>query len=162
MSKNNIVILRGNLADDPYYQVLENGTPYMRFLLVVERDGDQMPRAATGKEPQRADLIRVVEYGLKAEADYAYLRKGAAVVVFGWNESRSYIDRRGGNEIRRNQLEVNAQLIVYGRGCNFERGDRRRAEMIEREGEQNVALFSDQPAVTLSDKLLRMLSVEAE
>jgi single-stranded DNA-binding protein len=162
VSRNNIVILRGNLARDPYFQVLDNQTPYLRFFLVVERDADQLPRAANGKDIQRADLIRVVEYGLKAEVDYRYLRQGSAVMVVGWNQSRAYFDRRGGAEIRRNQLEVNAQFIFYGRSCNFERGDRYRAEVIEREGEQSAMLLGGDPPAALSEALLKMLSVEAE
>jgi single-stranded DNA-binding protein len=160
--KNNIVILRGNLARDPYFQVLDNQTPYLRFFLVVERDTDQLPRAANGKDIQRADLIRIVEYGIRAEVDYRYLRKGATVMIVGWNQSRSYVDRRGGAEIRRNQLEVNAQLIFYGRSCNFERGDKYLAEVVEREGEQGAAMLGNDAPIGLSETLLKMLSVESE
>lgn len=164
MPGNNSVHLFGSLAVDPYFQPLPDGTPYLRFILVVERDTDQMPKAAKAQYSQRADLIRVVEYGIKAEVDYYYLRKGASVAVYGWNQSRSYTDRRSGKALTRNQLEVNAKLIVYGRSCDFERGDRHRADIAEREGERGVVLLDEMRRTSglLTDPLLKMLSVEAE
>lgn len=160
MPENNIVILRGHLADDPYLQNLPNGTPYLQFFLIVERSPSQMPRDLKGKEVQRADVLRVVSYGVQAETDYFYLQKGAAIVVFGWNQSRPYIDRRSGREVRRVQQEVNAQSIVYGRNCNFERGDRHRADILVRDGDRSSEP-QDAPAVPMPDQLLNMLSGDA-
>jgi single-stranded DNA-binding protein len=161
MTENNIVILRGNLAEDPYLQTLPNGTAYLRFRLVVERGPSQMPRDLKGKEVQRADLIRVVRYGLQAEVDYFYLRKSAEVVVFGWNQSRPYLDRKGGREVQRLQLEVNAQGIVLGRNCHFERGDRQRVEVLAGQGQES-ADTSLEASFKMSDPILKLLSIEAD
>lgn len=161
MTENNIVILRGNLAEDPYLQTLPNGTAYLRFRLVVERGPSQMPRDLKGQDVQRADLMRIVRYGVQAEVDYFYLRKGAAVVVFGWNQSRPYIDRKSGRDIQRLQLEVNAQFIVYGRNCNFERGDRQRAEIMERLGQPQPEIQTES-GLALADPILKLLSAEAD
>ncbi len=161
MPENNIVILRGTLADEPYLQNLPNGTPYLQFFLIVERSPNQMPRDVKGKEVQRADVLRVASYGMQAETDYFYLQKGAAIVVFGWNQSRPYVDRRGGREARRVQQEVNAQLIFYGRNCNFERGDRHRADRAERTG-QRIADAQGELTTAMTEQILKMLSVEAD
>lgn len=162
MPDNNIVILRGHLASDPYLNTLPNGTSYLQLLLVVERGPSQMPREAKGREVQQADVMRVVRYGLQAEMDYFYLRGGATIVVFGWNQSRAYTDRRSGREVRRVQLEVNAQLIVYGQGCNFERGDRHKADKEERSGTSGQDIRRGEQATALTDQLLKILAVEAE
>lgn len=161
MPENNIVILRGNLADDPCLQNLPNGTPYMLFFLIVERSPSQMPRDLKGREVQRADVLRVVSYGVQAETDYFYLQKGAAVVVFGWNQSRPYVDRRSGRDVRRVQQEVNAQLIFYGRNCNIERGDRHRADKDERTG-QRIASRQNELATAMTEQILKILSVETD
>lgn len=158
MSKNNTVILRGNLADDPYTQKMSDGTPYLRFFLVVEREGGLSHNH--GGDPQRADLIRVVEFGPRAELDYHYLRKGAETVVFGRLHSRAYKDLRSGVETRRNQLEVVTQFIVCGRGCDMDQGDRHRDEMAERGGED--AAVAAGVSVIVPKHLLKMLSADAE
>lgn len=155
MADNNIVILRGHLADDPYLETMPSGAPHLRFFLLVERSTSQMPRSATGKEIQKTDLLRVVRYGQQAETDNFYLRKGASIVVFGWNQSRLYVDRRSGKEVRRLQQEVNAQLIFYGRNCNFERGDRHQADQSSRPGQPSA---QGDVADMMADQVLRMLA----
>ncbi len=155
----NIVVLHGNLADDPYYYSAPDGMAYLRFFVVVARErGLSLDH---GEKPQRADLIRVIEYGPRAELDYHYLRKGAAVMVKGQLHSRAYQDLRSGVEIRRTQLEVVAQSVAYGRGCDIEQGDRHRAEMIALGGEIDETVAASE-SVILPDHLLKMLSADAE
>ncbi len=162
MPENNIVILRGHLASDPLLNTLPGGTSYLQLFLVVERGPSQMSPTTRGREVQQADVIRVVRYGLEAEENYFYLQKGATLVVFGWNQSRVYVERRGGRELRRVQLEVTAQLIFYGRGCNFERGDRHKADRNERSGRPGLVGEQAEPLSTLTEQLLKILTVEAE
>src|SRR5690242_3179839 len=108
MPQNNFIHLSGNLADDPYFEMLrgEKGkTPYIRFDLVVERDLGQAPREGAadvpsgvsgqsvqaGNAPERhADLIRVTGFGVHAWVDFFYLKKGAYVCISGWLQSRRY------------------------------------------------------------------------
>ncbi|MBM3272491.1 single-stranded DNA-binding protein [Candidatus Kaiserbacteria bacterium] len=161
MPENNIVILRGTLAENPYLETLPNGTAYLRFQLVVERGPSQMPRGLRGKDIQAFDVLRVVRYGVQAEVDYFYLQKGAAVVVQGWNQSRPYKEHTGGREARRMLVEVNAQWIVYERDCNFERGDRQRVEIMARLGGQGGNL-PEELSVGLSDALPKKVKSEAE
>jgi len=148
MPQNNFIHLSGNLADDPYFEMLrgEKGkTPYVRFDLVVERDLGQAPRdgaadadghndpsgqsaVSSGAPDRRADLIRVTGFGVHAWIDFFYLKKGAYICISGWLQSRRYFDR-GVKKMRR-IMEVNAQKISYGRGCDFERGERQRASIL--------------------------------
>lgn len=154
----NFVVLQGNLADDPYLQSMPDGTPYLRFFLVVDRERGLSHDH--GEQPQRADLLRVIQFGPRAELDYFYLRKGAETVVFGRLHSRAYKDLRSGVETRRNQLEVVTQFIVYGQGCDMYQGDRHRDEMAERGGED--AAVATNESVMLPKHLVRMLSADAE
>jgi single-stranded DNA-binding protein len=142
-------------------ETLPNGTAYLRFQLAVERGPSQMPRGLRGKDIQAFDVLRVVRYGVQAEVDYFYLRKGAAVVVQGWNQSRPYTEHQGGREVRRMLVEVNAQWIVYERDCNFERGDRQRVEIMARLGDRSGSL-PEELAAGLADPMLRKFKSEAE
>ncbi len=155
----NIVVLHGNLADDPYFQHVADGAAYLRFFVVVARE--RGPSLDHGEKPQRADLIRVIEYGPRAELDYHYLRKGAAVVVKGQLHSRAYLDLRSGVEIRRTQLEVVAQSVAYGRGCDMEQGDRHRTQMIALGDEIDEVVAVPEKAI-LPEHVLKMLSADAE
>ncbi|MCC7358081.1 MAG: single-stranded DNA-binding protein [Anaerolineales bacterium] len=142
MPQNNFIYLSGNLADDPYFEMLsgEKGkTPYIRFDMVVERDSGQggpssldpagsQDGFAGRADDRRADLIRVTEYGVRARIDFFFLKKGAHVAISGWLQSRRYFDR-GAKRMRR-VTEVNAQKISYGRGCDFERGERQRLSIL--------------------------------
>jgi len=146
---NNFVHLSGNLADDPYFEMISGDTgkmPYIRFDLVVERDSEQggpgpfdpagnpegfagWPTGAGRKAERRADLIRVTEYGVRARLDFFYLKKGAQVTISGWLLSRRYLDR--GTKRMRRVTEVNAQKISCGPGCDFVRGERQRLGILE-------------------------------
>lgn len=161
MTENNFVVLRGQLASEPTLHELPNGTLILRLYLVVERESGPGYGAAAGKATPPADIIRVVRYGRKARDDYFYLRKDAQVVVFGWNQSRLYTDRRSGREVRRAQLEVNARTIVYGRGCNYERGDRQRAERQDEQRLSTEAPSSPAPSHWV-DELLKALREDGE
>ncbi len=154
----NFVALQGNIADDPHFQSLTDGTAYLRFFVVVDRERELSHNR--GEQPQRADLIRVVQFGPRAELDYYYLRKGAETVVFGRIQSRAYRDLRSGVETRRTQLEVIAQFIAFGRGCDIQRGDWHRDEMIKRDGE--FASVAASESVIVPEHLLKMLSADAE
>ncbi len=114
----NRVFLSGNIAQDPEFRFLPSGTPYLRFFLVVPRSREQMPSKDV---IQKVDLIRVVEYGRRAEVDRYYLRAGAEVSIEGWLQSRPYVDKK--TRRRRNQKEVNVVNVTHGRGCDFKRGD---------------------------------------
>lgn len=143
MPQNNFIHLSGTLADEPYFELLpgEKGkTPYIRFDLVVERDSGQAGSSALDSangqdgfaapvDGRRADLIRVTEYGVRAKIDYFFLKKNAHITVSGWLQSRRYFDRAA--KRMRRVIEVAAQKISFGRGCDFERGERQRATIVE-------------------------------
>lgn len=142
MPQNNFIHLSGTLADEPYFELLpgEKGkTPYIRFDLVVERDSGQAGSSALDPasdqdgfaapvDGRRADLIRVTEYGVRARIDYFFLKKGAQITVSGWLQSRRFLDRDA--KRMRRATEVTAQKISYGRGCDFDRGERQRVSIV--------------------------------
>jgi single-stranded DNA-binding protein len=161
MAENNIVILRGSLVEDPFLENLPSGTPFLHFRLAVERDPSQMPHDMRGKEFQAVDVMRVVRYGVQAKIDYFYLQQGAQAVVFGWNQSRLYTEHKGGKPVRRLQLEVNAQCIIYGPNCNFERGNRQRAASNEKTS-QGLNKFQRELASALPGQIRELLSSKAE
>lgn len=164
MPKNNTVTLTGNLADEPYFEVLARGksgeTQYIRFDLLVERDvsqGGEPPAGSDGqdgsgkKSKRRADLVRVVMYGIPAWCAYFYLKQGARVSVSGWVQTRKYFDKALKHE--RRVTEINAQEITYGRGCDFERGDRQRKSILEQLREKGPTGEYEAAALELTAEL---------
>lgn len=144
MPRNNHIDLHGKLAIDPYFETLGDAA-YIRFDLLVERDRSQLPVGGRPSTAPPNDLLRVVEYGLRAELDFQYLKKGALVAVSGWLESRRYFDVKAGGNGRdkgrwRRVHEVNAQRITFGRGCDFERGDEYRARRVARAEAEGIPL----------------------
>lgn len=147
MPRDNSVWVRGRLAADPHFEVLDGKTPYIRFQLVVLRDASQQARSGPGPTAAKAraaqaDLIRVAVYGERAGLDYFYLRKGAEVAVSGWLEARRYLDKRANRW--RLVLELNAQGIVFGPGCDLARGDAQRQRKLEEardQGRTNLEVF---------------------
>ena len=174
MPQNNFIHLSGNLADEPSFEMLrgeKRKTPYIRFDLVVERDMGLAPREAdvdaasvdgTARPPtpangaldRRADLIRVTGFGVHAWIDFFYLKKGAYICISGWLQSRRYFDR-GVKKMRR-IMEVNSQKISYGRGCDFERGERQRTTILAQLEAERSPIPADlrrEPLVVAGDEL---------
>ena len=143
MSHKNYITLVGNLAGDPHFELLDGKTPSIRFDVVVVRATGQLSRADRNKPPgQRGrDVIRVVEYGERAGVDYYYLRKGAEVSVIGWLEMRHFKDPK--TRTWRRVHEVNAKSITFGRGADFERGERYRRQKIEEAQEQGFTNLAE-------------------
>lgn len=135
MPRDNTVWVRGRLASDPHFEILDGRTPHCRFQLVVLRDPSQQghstpsPAAHAKARAVHIDLLRVVIYGERAGLDFFYLCKGGEVALSGWAESRRYLDKRSGRW--RMIQEINAQTITFGPGCNFARGDAQRQRKLE-------------------------------
>jgi single-stranded DNA-binding protein len=131
VARNNQTTLRGCLAGDPHFEILDGHMAHIRFDVVVPRDESQAARKAAAEltKKERRDVIRVVEYGERARLDYYYLRKGTTVTVIGWNESRRYRDP--GTRRWRRVLEVNAHTITPSHGADFTRGDRQREDKLD-------------------------------
>ncbi len=131
MPHKNYITIVGHLAADPHYELLGGKTPYIRFDVVVVRSTGQLGGEDRLKPPgkRERDLIRVVGYGERAAVDYYYLRRGTEVSVVGWLESRHFRDPKA--RVWRRIHEVNAKSIVFGRGADFERGERYRQQRLE-------------------------------
>lgn len=164
MSHKNYITLVGNLAGDPHFELLDGKTPYLRFDVVVVRSTGQLSRADRNKPPgQRGrDVIRVVEYGERAGVDYYYLREGAEVSVVGWLETRNFKDPK--MHTWRRVQEVNAKSVTFGRGADFERGERYRLQKVaeaQEQGRANLEALGLTPVDTLPDNDVERDSGEA-
>ena len=80
----NLVVLIGNLANDPEMRMSQSGKPLTNFRLAVQRT---KPNAQGVRE---ADFFPVLTFGKTAEFADKYLRKGAKVCVEGRIQTRSY------------------------------------------------------------------------
>ncbi len=89
MPDNNLVHLRGEVAEEPYFDLVPNHRPgagriaFLRMLVYVQRSPDQpLP------DEMPADQMRVVAYGKLAEALRTKVRAGDWLVVRGWIQVR--------------------------------------------------------------------------
>lgn len=115
---NNLVFLKGNVTQPPYFdRVGEEGRPFLRLYLAVDN-------------PAGADFVRVVAYDDLAYLSYAYLRPGSEVAVTGRLRTRK-ITRAGRHET---VVEVVAGDITFVRNIEWEAGEQtRRSILAERQ-----------------------------
>jgi single stranded DNA-binding protein len=153
MSKDtNIIILSGNLAGEPEIYTFGDGQTQIRLYLAMRRMIGELKQPDIEEHRRKPNIFRVVASGPQAEIDYFYLCKGAGVTVYGELRTREYT--KDGQ--RHAVVEIVANCVVYGRGCNFERGDRHRAEIAERTGHE-VRRVDELPAEAL-EKYVRLMS----
>lgn len=80
----NLVVLIGNLANDPETRISQAGKPVTDFRLAVQR------RTINAQGVREADFFQIVSFGKTAEFAEKYLRKGAKVSVEGKIQIRQY------------------------------------------------------------------------
>jgi single-strand DNA-binding protein len=101
----NKVVLIGNLTRDPELEHLgDNGVPYCRFTLAVNR------RYANKDGERRADYIAIVTWRELAALCAKWLTKGRKVGVIGSLQSRSYDGQDG---LKRYVTEVVADEVEF-------------------------------------------------
>ena len=81
----NKVILIGNITDDPELKVTTSGVNVTTFKLAVNRQGKDAP----------TDFFNIVAWRSTAEFVTKYFRKGAAILVCGKIQNRSWTDNNG-------------------------------------------------------------------
>lgn len=87
----NKVILLGNLAADPEYRVLQNGTSGMTTCSIAT---NETYKDQQGQYQERTEWHRLVFWGKLAEVARDYLRKGVLIYVEGKLRTRSYDDKQ--------------------------------------------------------------------
>ena len=80
----NIVIISGNLANEPEAYTTQNGVSRSMFRVAVQR------RFANAQGQREADFLTVVAWKNNAEFCNKYLHKGSRVAVEGNIQTRSY------------------------------------------------------------------------
>jgi single-stranded DNA-binding protein len=149
----NHVILKGNLAQLPYFDMIPGDggpRPFMRFYLAVDRpsaDG-----AKTG-----ADFFRVVAYEDLAMFSYPYLQPGSEVLVVGRLRARK---RNLPDGKRQTVVEVVTMDITFLRKIDWETGDAARERILQLRSEQAHSTGSRHTLRLRSEQALHIRSGE--
>jgi len=106
---------------DPSTQLWNHRLTCLRFLLAVRDEKDTV------------QVLRVMEFGLKAEVDYYFLQPGSRVRVIGELISEKYIDHK--TKTPRSTVTIDAAEILFEGNCTVERGLRRWREIEQDERE---------------------------
>lgn len=78
MSEPNIVILMGNLTNDPVLSRTRSGVAVCNFRMAHNKKYKQ-----NGEEKEQSVFINVRQFGLGAEATYEYCKKGGKILIEG-------------------------------------------------------------------------------
>ena len=99
----NKIIISGNLTKEPILSETQNGIPFCKFNLAVNRpyqeDGNRV-----------ADYFNVVTYRSQAENCAKYLKKGSKVGIVGTLQNRSYEANDG---TKRTITEIVAEQVEF-------------------------------------------------
>jgi single-strand DNA-binding protein len=89
----NLVLLAGNLGNDPEIRYTGSGTPIGSFSLAISSK-----TKAEGKEEERVEWVRVVCFTSVAETCGKYLGKGDSVFIMGKVKTRKFTDKDGADK----------------------------------------------------------------
>lgn len=95
----NKIMLIGNLGKDPELQVTQDGTPFTKFSLAVNRN----TKTSTGERKEETEWFNIIAWRQLAETCERYLHKGSKVYIEGRLTQRRYTDKNG---IERTMVEV--------------------------------------------------------
>lgn len=101
----NLVLLAGNLGNDPEIRYTGSGTPVGSFSLAISSK-----TKVEGKEEERVEWVRIVCFTSVAESCAKYLGKGDAVFVMGKVRSRKFTDKDGAD---RKVTEIIADRVQF-------------------------------------------------
>ncbi len=87
----NKIMLIGNLGKDPEMNVTQDGTPFTRFTLAVNR----RVKANTGERREETEWFNIVAWRQLAETCNTYLHKGSKVYIEGRVQQRKYTGKDG-------------------------------------------------------------------
>ncbi len=102
----NKVILTGRLTRDPELRRTAADRAVTRMGIATNR----RYKARDGEWKEMTTFVNVVVWGRQAETCAEYLRKGSAVFVEGWLNSRSWETQDGQ---KRNTIEVQADRVQF-------------------------------------------------
>lgn len=96
----NVVVLKGNIANDIELRHTEKGTPVATFNLAVQRINDR----------EKADFFPIVVWNQQAENVEKYCSKGSPILVKGRLQTRTY-DNANGQKVK--VYEVLSEQIEF-------------------------------------------------
>ncbi len=102
----NTVLIAGNLTSDPTLRKTTNGTPVANFYIASNRKF----KDNTGQWRENVCFVGVVAWYKLADSCYQFLKKGAAVLVEGELQSRSWRTSDGSYN---NVVEIKARRIQF-------------------------------------------------
>lgn len=113
-----IVILVGNLGDDPKVTHTTNGTVVANVSLATNK---KWTDKNTGEIREKTEWHRLVLFNHTAELAEKYLKKGSQILVQGELQTRKYTDK---NEVERYTTEVVvSQMKFLGGNGNGQQGN---------------------------------------
>lgn len=102
----NLVILTGNLGNDPEIRYTANGTPVANFRMAT----NEVYNDKQGVRQEKTEWHRIVVWGKMAEACGEYLSKGRQVHIQGKLQTRSWKDK---DNVTRYTTEIIAQRVEF-------------------------------------------------
>lgn len=110
MSAMNLVILMGNLGQDPILRQTASGKPVLNYSLAV--DHTTVKTGADGKTVKETspDWHNIVVWGDAATNQAKYLQKGSQVLIEGRLANRSYEDKNG---VTQRRTEIIADKVRF-------------------------------------------------
>ena len=100
----NIAVLTGRLTKDAELKYTQNNTPIANFTIAVDR------KVKSGGERQ-ADFINIVAWRQTAEFVSKYFKKGSAMGIEGFIQTRKYQDKDGNNRIAFEVVANNVHFV---------------------------------------------------
>lgn len=102
----NLVMIAGNLTNDPSFRHTTNGTPVANFYIASNRRF----KDNTGQWRENVCYVGVVAWYKLAESCYENLHKGSAVLIDGELQSRAWKNEDGSTK---NVVEIKARRIQF-------------------------------------------------
>jgi single-strand DNA-binding protein len=144
MPEVNYVIIAGNLTKDPTYRTTSNNTPVVNFAIACNRKY----KDSSNQWQEDVCYVGVVAWNKLADSCRENLRKGAAVLVDGELQSRSWKTDEGHN---RSIVEIKARRIQFLNNRRVQNGSY---------GDEDEVIFVDEEIDYTEDSFDKFLSTE--
>ena len=108
MAGVNLVIILGNLGNDPEMRYMPNGEPVANISIATSETWNDKN---TGEKRERTEWHRVVAYRRTAEIIGQYTRKGSKLYVEGKLQTRKWTDQNGVDRYTTEIIADSVQLL---------------------------------------------------
>ena len=108
MAGVNLVIILGNLGNDPEMRYMPNGEPVANLSIATSETWNDKN---TGEKRERTEWHRVVAYRRTAEIIGQYTRKGSKLYVEGKLQTRKWTDNNGVDRYTTEIIADSVQLL---------------------------------------------------